>query len=100
MSISLYAVGTADIEVGRYGMTLSEAKDAFLAVCKKHKCQAILLMEKKNVIRVHLKGGDLYKLLHAVADVEDLHGDPPDTYELQNLDVPKGKYVRAGSYND
>lgn len=42
----------------------------------------------------------LYKLLGAVANVMDLHGDPPDTYELKGDNVPAGAYIKTGAYND
>ena len=102
MSVSLYAHGTATIEVGKYGMTLQEAKEAFLATATKHGLDPKKVKESPTEIMVEFGWNDdgIQDLLHDVADVDDLHGDPPAVYTLKAEDVPEGEYVRTGSYND
>ncbi len=105
MAVSVYAVGTAKIEVGRYGSDdLYVAKEWFYTLCKKHKVkpqvEARYSVEGKSM-NIRLKGGEgLHSLLSELADVEDLHGDPPDQYILQLDATPSGEYAKTGSYND
>lgn len=102
MSISLYAHGPAKIEVGRYNLSLEEACEDFLQLCKKHNIK----VEKKlidNGVKFIAKNDldkGLYKLLSEVADVMDLHGDPPNVYSLIEEKTLKERYYTTGSYND
>lgn len=101
MSVSLYALGSAKIEIGRYGMSLNDAYDNFLKTAEE--CGAII--EKVSIdtktIKIKLDwDGDNNKLLHKLAFVQDLHGDPPYRYTLEEETVHIGQYVQTGCYND
>ena len=102
MTISLYAIGRAEIEVGKYGMTLEEAKAAFLKTCEDLNIKPQKIKKGGNKIVIYLPFADKnHDLLNQVADVEDLHGDPPNRYVLESeADVPQGGYVKTGTYND
>jgi len=101
MSVSLYAVGTADIEVGKYGMNLIDANLAFSETLAKHGIVPKNVKEEKDSVVFHLPFSDKnHDLLHDVAKVEDLHGDPPNVYILSEQHVPHGEYIKTGSYND
>lgn len=104
MSISLYAMNdTLPIEVGRYGMSLEAAKNAFLDVCKRFGAD-IERIECEDIgrsINIRLPSNDKINknILHKVAFVEDIHGDPPTAYTLTaNEDIPDREYVMTGSY--
>jgi hypothetical protein len=101
MGVSLYAVGPAKIEVGRFGMEMNEAKEAFLAKCAECGVKPDSVKEQKGKVIVDLPfKRENHALLKAVANVEDLHGDLPDRYILEDHYAPPGEYVRTGSYND
>jgi len=109
--ISLYASGSANIEVGKYTMTMEEAKEAFLKVCKQFN-----LTPKKNVkankivfsfspTDINITFSELRKrlinLLTEIAYFGDLHGDAPDTYMLKSgEDYLPNSYIRTGTYAD
>ena len=102
-SVSLYAHGTAIIEVGKYGMSLEEAKASFLATCEQLGLKPEVKEKKRGIVFDFGRKIDrrLGELLVAVADIDDLHGDPPSQYTLRDQgEVPPGKYVRTGTYND
>jgi len=105
---SLYAVGPARIEVGKYGMPLQEALDAFSLTCESHNLKP-KITRKENKIFVAFDRTkdwsefhqDLANLLDEVANVVDLHGDAPDAYILaSDRDIPENQYVKTGCYND
>lgn len=103
--VSLVANGTAAIEIGRYGMTLDDAKAAFLETCEKHSVKVKnQRLDGKGRITIHLEFGNydgLVKILYELAHVCDLHGDAPTLYKLIEItDVPPGNYIKTGSYND
>ena len=110
MTVSLYAHGAErlKIEVGRYGMSIEEAKAAFLKTCADAKVPPEKVAEKKGVVIIQLpfvtsneEGKGVHGILNAVAQVADLHGDPPMTYTLvPHVEVPDGEYVKTGWYND
>ncbi len=103
MPVSLYAHGTAVIEVGKYGMNLNDAKNSFLETAKNIGLPDPKIKESKNSIVINFRSlhSKLHDLLSAVADVEDLHGDPPDSYSLKGKqDIPAGEYIKTGTYND
>lgn len=105
MFTSLFARGTAKIEVGRFGGTLVDARKWFdeQITASGLDLAAVKVEEKGNVARYNLRGckGNTGGLLNAVANVEDLHGDAPDIYYLEEgAQVESGKYTKTGSYND
>jgi hypothetical protein len=100
MSVSLYAEGQSDIEVGRYGMTLEEARNAFLKVVKETGNEVEGEIGRGN-FRLEFNYEKNRKLLYKLANVNDLHGDAPTDYRLREItDVPAGEYVRTGTYSD
>lgn len=101
MSISLYAHGTAQIEIGKYGGTLEQAKEKFIESCEKLNLIPTI-SEAINRITFDFKFGskNLHKFLSEMAIVEDLHGDPPDRYSLVQNYLDPGVYIKTGSYND
>ncbi len=105
--ISLYAVGTAKIEIGKYTMSLEEAKDAFLAVCEKHDLTPSESVKKKEGVPVKIefefefRSEQLSALLGELANIEDMHGDPPNQYILiPDTGFAPNTYTKTGSYND
>lgn len=103
MTVSLYAHGPAKIEVGKFGMSLEEAKNTFLAMCEKFNLTPTKIIQKNHTITIRLPttlGDDKDGLLSEVANIEDLHGDPPFVYSLVEEKIPEGEYVKTGWYND
>lgn len=101
MSVSLYAHGPAVIEIGKYGMSLEDAKLSFEKTCEKHGVEIGSRKINPKKIRFSLSNGDLYALINELAKVADIHGDPPDQYTLDVfVDIPEGTYVKTGVYND
>ncbi len=98
---SLYAVGPATIEIGKFGADLKKAKELFLAMCTKHKLEPEKITEREGQITIDFPFvQECADLLHAVARVIDQHGDAPDRYILVEKTVPEGEYVKTGAYND
>lgn len=110
MNTSLYAHGPASIEVGKYGLPLDKAKEAFLKTVeevglpyevseKKGKIHVSLYKPKSDKLKFNPR--KFADLLFKVARVADLHGDAPDSYTLaQDEQIPEGQYVTTGVYND
>ena len=103
MSVSLYAIGSAKIEVGQFGTDdVNVALSLFIEICKKVGIEPIAVhtvsFGRLSVI-FNFKD-DLDRVLGAVAEVVDLHGDPPDEYILEHLAIPENEYVMTGEYND
>jgi hypothetical protein len=103
MSISLYAECMSTIEVGRYGLSLQQAKDKFLEVVEKTGNLVKSIKEQEDNITITLKWDHMknIKLLYAIAIVNELHADAPDIYYLRaNVEVPSGEYIKTGVYSD
>lgn len=82
-------------------MTLGEAKAAFLATCAACGVVPSRIKEEPGKIYFVLPfKRENHELLREVANVEDLRGDPPDSYILEERHAPKGEYVKTGCYND
>jgi hypothetical protein len=100
---SLYAIGQARVEVGRFGKDLDAAKAEFLEMCKEHALtETTISKETPSLVRFKLRPWDTRKLcdfLQRVANVLDLHGDAPDVYELVPAHATPGEYIRTGTYN-
>ena len=105
MSVSLYAIGPAKIEIGQYGYSLTRAKEIFLQICENFGIDVDEEIEDLSGVKFTLSNdiklhNNLGRLLCSLANVEDLHGDPPDTYILCENGVPDGVYRKTGTYND
>lgn len=102
MITSLYAVGPATIEIGKYGLPLADARARFVDTCEHHGAKIRKINETPNRVEVHLEWASsaLCDLLCDIAIVEDLNGDPPTTYILRTDGVAVGEYVKTGTYND
>ena len=107
MITSLYAHGAAIIEIGQYGMGLVNALATFVATCNDIGITAYKV-QKPNDDQVRvvfscdtIKNRELLiKLIYKVAEVIDMHGDPPDTYTLKAMCEAPGQYTKTGTYND
>lgn len=105
MFVSLYALHMGKTEIGRYGMSLEEAKEMFLATCKKleitpKEVGATVVNDDTESITIRLpfveENGDL---LSELANIKDCRDDAPDRYQLvYQKRVPAGEYVQTGSY--
>jgi hypothetical protein len=102
--ISLYATGTATIEVGKFNGTMAEAREWFEAILAEVGAtpKGIDAAPDEGAVYYSLPFQEVnYKLLERVATIEDLHGDPPMEYALVSHSEHSEKgYVRTGSYND
>ncbi len=107
MSVSLYTQGSALIELGKYGMTLEEAKKQFLETAEKHGCKNFIMKEEKvgnlgNCVtfrfeRITADANDpLWNLLHELGHSSGWCEYPPVIYILKLNEVPQGQYVRSG----
>ncbi len=107
MSVSLYAWGSKrSMEIGQYGMTLSEAKEAFIETTKKVGCKIDRVQDEKDFVVFQLSTGPrhidkLYELLGEFATIKRLsEPQPPFTYMLKLNDPPKDGYIRTNLYED
>ncbi len=104
MSASLYVDDDSYFEIGKYGMTLQEAKKQFLETAELCGCTDFRVFEEietEITFQFSFRHLDsLRNLLYAVANVGDLRGDPPFRYILKlNIEVPH-QYTRTGSYSN
>lgn len=87
-------------------MNIDQALAKFTEVCQKCdiKSEDIVVRDRlPQDIQISFKKVDrraLAKLLHEVADVVDLHGDPPDIYTLVASEDWSIGYKKTGLYND
>ena len=100
MVTSLYAIGPSKIEVGKYRMELPMAIETFRKQCESVGCK--LEIGQYGAAAIADITGDTLALLQAVANIRDLHGDPPDRYLLVGeTDLEwDAEYVKTGRYND
>lgn len=107
MVSKIYAIGTAKIEVGVYGGSPDETKGFIMSILNKNGLIGESSIKEDGSIRITIPGLErvnreaLVDVLYILANVEDLHGDAPDTYIITpSCDIPEGEYVKTGSYND
>ncbi len=102
MSVSLYANGKTLVELGRYGMTLQEAKKHFQETAEKCGCTKFSVQKEKTeiVFRFQRTSSDakdpLWTLLHKFGKSSGWCEYPPVTYVLKSYEVPEGKYIPTG----
>ena len=100
MVTSVYAHGSASIEVGKFGGSPEAARAWFAGVCEANGATATSRTQRDGVLVADVDD-DTMNVLVAVARIADLHGDPPDIYTFESdADVADGEYIKTGSYND
>jgi hypothetical protein len=104
--VSLYACNElSKIEVGKFGMPLTEAKNNFLTTVSKNGLAPKTIEEKddKVTIRFQFENSEIYEklenLIADVARVSVLRGNPPSKYCLvEEKKVKSGEYLRTNCY--
>ncbi len=87
--------------VGMYNLTLKDATDHFLELAKSLELISIEIQtnEKYSYISFPDEYKKLRKLLGKIANIEIIHHDLPDYFQLYLMnDVPEGGYVKTIPY--
>jgi hypothetical protein len=90
-------------EIGRYGLSIEEAREAFLKTVKDSGNEVEKESKRGSCIFFRLKWDFKLNqtLLYKVAAVGDIHGDPAGQYYLEETEeVSPGSYVQTGTWSD
>jgi hypothetical protein len=100
--ISLIAQGSHFVEVGKYGTTLNEAKELFIAKLKAHDIKPVKITQRGKGILFTLPNDNAKntKLLKEVANIAQLSNNPPASYELVEEKIKEGSYEKTKFYHD
>jgi len=104
--VALYACGCfSKVEIGRFGMSLEEAKKKFLNFVEKKELSLWKIEETDDKITVRFQIDNnethqkLENLITGLAKATTLHGKPPTKYYLiKESSVSSGEYLPTNSY--